>query len=256
VNSKVELEPTVTVVLVELDPDSRRIEAATLRYGGYEVARVHTVDQAITLVRTRRAGAVLVDPGRADAVDMVRELRTRTDLPVLVVAERAGQSGAVAVLDAGADDYLVKPFGVEELLARLRASIRRVRRSEGAEPFTTKDFTIDVAARRAFHADGSEIPLTGVEFRLIEVLLRSPGHLVAREKLLEEVWGAKGKRNPNYLRVFVARIRQKLEPDPAHPRYLLTATGLGLVFEMGDGRSLSAGMKSPVRQHQRQRVEE
>ena len=106
-------------------------------------------------------------------------------------------------------------------------------------PFVTDDFTIDIAARRVFHSDGSEIFLTGVEFRMIEVLLRHPGHLVPREQILEEIWGARGKHNPNYLRVFVARIRQKLEPDPAHPRYLLTAPGLGLVLDLGGGQANS-----------------
>jgi two-component system, OmpR family, KDP operon response regulator KdpE len=228
-------EPTMTVVLLERDPESRRIEVATLRYGGYEVAKARTVEQAITMVRTRRAGAVLVDPGRSDAAKIVETLRARTDLPIFVIAEFGEEMDVVAVLDAGADDCLAKPFATEELLARLRASVRRVRRSDLA-PFVTDDFTIDVAARRAFRPDGSEIFLTGVEFRMIEVLLRHPGYLVPREQLLEEIWGEKGKRNPNYLRVFVARIRQKLEPDPAHPRYLLTVTGLGLVFESGGSR--------------------
>lgn len=232
-------EPTMTVVLLELDPESRRIEVATLRYGGYEVATARTTEQAITQVRARRAGAVLVDPGRSDAAKIVETLRARTDLPIFVVAEFGGELDAIAVLDAGADDCISKPYGVEELLARLRASVRRVRRSDVVAPFVTDDFTIDIAARRVFHSDGSEIFLTGVEFRMIEVLLRHPGHLVPREQILEEIWGARGKHNPNYLRVFVARIRQKLEPDPAHPRYLLTAPGLGLVLDLGGGQAHS-----------------
>jgi two-component system, OmpR family, KDP operon response regulator KdpE len=226
----------MTVVLLELDPGYRRIEAATLRHGGYEVATARTAERAVALVRARRARAVLVDPGHSDVARIVRTLRIRTDLPIFVVAECGGESDAIAALDAGADDYLSKPFGAEELLARLRASVRRVQRSNPLPPFVTRDFTIDIAARRVFHADGYEIFLTGVEFRMIEVLLRRPGHLVSREQILEEIWGARGKHNPNYLRVFVARIRRKLEPDPAHPRYLLTAAGLGLVFDVGDSQ--------------------
>jgi two-component system, OmpR family, KDP operon response regulator KdpE len=233
----------MTVVLLELDPDSRRIEVATLRYGGYDVATATSTEQAITLVRARRAGAVLVDPGRSDAAKIVAALRARTDLPIFVVAEFGGELDAIAVLDAGADDYISKPFVTEEMLARLRASVRRVRRSDVLAPFVTDDFTIDIAARRVFHSDGSEIFLTGVEFRMIEILLRHPGFLVSREQILEEIWGARGKHNPTYLRIFVARIRQKLEPDPAHPRYLLTATGLGLLFDV-EGSRVHRGTKS------------
>jgi two-component system KDP operon response regulator KdpE len=224
--------PATTVVLLEFDSNARRIEVATLRYGGYEVARARSLEQAITLLRARRAGAILVDPGHSDAAEIVESLRARTDSPIFVVGEFGGELDAIAVLDAGADDCISKPFDAEELLARLRASVRRARRSDVAAPFVTNDFTIDVAARRVFHSDGTEIVFTGVEFRMIEVLLRNPGHLVSREQLLEEIWGARGKRNPNYLRVFAARIRQKLEPDPAHPRYLLTVPGLGLVLDV------------------------
>ena len=114
--------------------------------------------------------------------------------------------------------------------------IRRVQSSGEPAPTVTADFTIDVAAQRAFHPNGSEIPFTGVEFRMIEVLLRNPGHLVSGEQLLKEVWGPQAANHPNYLRVFTNRIREKPEPDPAHPRYLRTASGLGLVFDV-DGRS-------------------
>jgi two-component system, OmpR family, KDP operon response regulator KdpE len=240
-------EAAMTVVLLELDPDSRRIEVATLRYGGYEVARVRTIEQAITQVRARRADAILVDPGTSEAVTIVESLRARTDSPIFVVGEFGAEIDAIAVLDAGADDCLSKPFSAEEMLARLRASVRRVRRSDVMLPFVNDDFTIDLAARRVFHPDGSEIFLTGVEFRMIEILLRHPGHLVSREQILEEIWGAKGKHNPNYLRVFVARIRQKIEPDPAHPRYLLTATGLGLVFDVGGGQVHPTHSPEPTR---------
>jgi two-component system KDP operon response regulator KdpE len=109
----------------------------------------------------------------------------------------------------------------------------------------TDDFTIDIAARRAFHSNGSEIYLTGVEFRMVEILLRHPGHVVSHEQILEEIWGPRGVRNPNYLRVFVNRVRQKLEPDPAHPRYLRTAVGLGMVFKLEHGESQIPENTSP-----------
>jgi two-component system KDP operon response regulator KdpE len=226
----------VTVVLLDLDHDSRRVEVAALRFGGYEVASVATVEQAITHLRSHRADAVIVDPARSDVAMLVGELRARTELPIIVVADVQDELDVVAALDAGADDYVGKPFRVEELLARMRAAVRRARKSEAMEPIVTDDFVIDIAARRIFKVDGGEIFLTGVEFRMVEILLRRPGHLVSREQILEEIWGPRGVRSPNNLRVFVARVRQKLEPDPAHPRYLLTATGLGLVFEVGHGQ--------------------
>ena len=220
----------MNVVLLDLDQGSRRIEAAALRYGGYEVSTVHNVEQAITHVRTHPTDAVLVDPGRLDIAQLMGELRVRTELPIIVVSE--GDVNLVAALGAGADDYVSKPIVVEELLARMRAALRRVRRAEVPAAIVTDDFTIDIAARRAFHSDGSELFLTGVEFRMVEILLRRPGHIVSREQILEEIWGPRGAHSPHYLRVFVNRIRQKLEPDPAHPRYLRTATGLGLVFKL------------------------
>jgi two-component system KDP operon response regulator KdpE len=226
----------MTVVLLDLDQSSRRVEAAALRYGGYEVSTALTVEQAVTHLRVHRADAVIVDPAQSDVTLLVRELRARTELPIIVVAEAEHELDVVTALDAGADDYVAKPFRVEELLARMRASMRRVRRAETTQPIVTDDFTIDLAARRVFRTDGTEIALTGVEFRMVEVLLRHPGHLVPREQILEEIWGARGPQSPNYLRVFVARVRAKLEPDPAHPRYLLTANGLGLVFEVGHGQ--------------------
>jgi two-component system, OmpR family, KDP operon response regulator KdpE len=230
----------VTIVLLDLDQGSRRSEVAALRFGGYEVATVLTVEQAITHARVHRADVVIVDPAQSDVTQLLGELRARTELPIIVIAAAPDELGVVAALDAGADDYVAKPYRVEELLARTRAAVRRARRSEAVEPIVTEDFTIDMAARRIFRTDGSEITLTGVESRMVEILLRHPGHLVPREEILQEIWGPRGVRSPNYLRVFVARVRQKIEPDPAHPRYLLTATGLGLVFDVGPGRVTGA----------------
>jgi two-component system KDP operon response regulator KdpE len=222
----------MNVVLLDLDQGARRIEVAALRYGGYEVSTAHTVEQVITHVRTHRTDAILVDPAQLAIAPLVGELRARTELPIIVVSEGEGDGDLVAALDAGADDYVSKPFVVEEVLARMRAALRRVRSTEVPAAIVTEDFTIDIAARRVFHADGSEIYLTGVEFRMVEILLRHPGHVVSREQILEEIWGPRGVHRPHYLRVFVNRVRQKIEPDPAHPRYLHTATGLGLVFKL------------------------
>jgi two-component system KDP operon response regulator KdpE len=235
----------MNVVLLDLDQGSRRFEVATLRYGGYEVSSAHTVEQVITHVRTHPTDAILVDPAHLDIAPLVVELRARTELPIIVVAEDEGDGDLVTALDAGADDYISKPFRVEELLARLRAALRRVRRTEVPAAIVTDDFTIDIAARRAFHSDGSEIYLTGIEFRMVEILLRHPGHVVSREQILEEIWGPRGVHSPHYLRVFVNRVRQKLEPDPAHPRYLHTAAGVGMVFKLEHGESQTSEDRSP-----------
>jgi two-component system KDP operon response regulator KdpE len=164
----------MNVVLLDLDQASRRIEVAALRYGGYEVSSAHTVEQVITHVRTHRTDAILVDPAHLDIAQLVVELRARTELPIIVVSEGEGDGALVAALDAGADDYISKPIVVGELLARMRAALRRVRKTEVPAAIVTDDFTIDIAARRAFHSDGSEIYLTGVEFRMVEILLRRP----------------------------------------------------------------------------------
>jgi two-component system KDP operon response regulator KdpE len=223
------------VVLLEPDDEDRRIEVAALHYGGFEAITVRSAEQAISHVRTRRASAVLVDPSHSDLTQLVGELRRRTEVPILVVSAVGDDVDVVASLDAGADDFIGKPFRVDELLARLRAVTRRVQHADVVGPVVTEHFTIDLAARRAFGVDGAEIALTGVEFRLVEILLRHPGHLVSREQILEEIWGRRGIESPGYLRVFVARIRHKLEPDPSRPRYVLTVNGLGLVFEIGHG---------------------
>jgi two-component system, OmpR family, KDP operon response regulator KdpE len=225
----------MTAVLLDPVDDDRRTEVAALRYGGFEVTTVQSVEQAVTYLRAHRVSAIVIDPSRLEVPFAVEELRKRTELPIVVVAEFSDEMDVVAALDAGADDVVGKPIGVEELLARLRAVTRRARRSEPVAPVVTEHFTIDLAARRIFNPSGVEIFLTGVEFRVVEILLRHPGHLVPRQRVIEEIWGPHGTKSPNNLRVFVARIRQKLEPDPTHPRYLLTVNGLGLVFEVGRG---------------------
>ena len=225
----------MTVLLLEPDQRARRSEAAALRYGGYDVAPRRTLEQAFRFLRARQPDAVVVDPAPSNAAQVAAELRQRTETPIIVISEAGGEWDAVAALDAGADDYLSKPFGAEVLVARLRAVLRRTQRSEDEELIVMDDLMIDRAARRFFRADGSEIRLTGVELRILEILLRHPGHLVENERLFEEVWGTQGVRKPHILRVYVARIRRKLEPDPAHPRYLLSAKGLGLIFAVEQG---------------------
>jgi two-component system, OmpR family, KDP operon response regulator KdpE len=221
-----------TVLVSDPDGRSRRATAAALRYGGYAVAPASTPAQAASLLRRRPVAAVVLDVAEDSLVDAVTALRAQTDVPIVVVSPSADSADKVAVLDAGADDYLTKPVDIEELLSRLRVLLRRVPRPMvGEVPIVTSDFTIHVRDRRWVRSDGAEIRLTPIEWRLVEVLTAHAGHLVPQADLLQRVWGPKAVDKPNYLRVQVAGIRRKVEPDPAHPRYFVTAPGLGLRFD-------------------------
>jgi two-component system KDP operon response regulator KdpE len=223
----------VTTVLVsDPDPRSRRLAARALRLDGYTVESIGTSAHISSRLRRRRPDAVILDPVDGDSVEVVSALRAQTDVPILVIGVSGDEQARVAALDAGADDYLSKPFGVEELLARLRVALRRARSTQAEdEPIVTKDFTIHLADRRWVRSDGDEVRLTPIEWRLVEMLVRRPGHLVTQSELLEGVWGPKALNKSNYLRVQVAGIRRKVEPEPARPRYFITAPGLGLRFQ-------------------------
>jgi two-component system KDP operon response regulator KdpE len=227
----------VTTVLVA-DPDgqSRRLTTAALRFSGYAVETATTSKQTRSVIGRRQLSAVILDPSGEGAIDpaveAVSAIRAQTDIPILVVFASADEWDRVAILDAGADDCLAKPFGIEELLARLRAVLRRSAPPQPADqPLTTPDFTVDVADRRWVRSDGIEVRLTPTEWRLVEMLLRRPGRLVTQAELLVGVWGPKAIEKTEYLRVFLTGIRHKVEPDPARPRYFITAPGLGLRFD-------------------------
>jgi two-component system, OmpR family, KDP operon response regulator KdpE len=228
----------VSVLVADPDGHSRRVAATALRHAGYQVEVARTFKEALSLLRRRQLGAVVVDPTDG-AVDAVADLRRRTDIPIIVVS-RLAERDKVAVLNAGADDYLAKPFGVEELLARVRAALRRTAPVHEEPPVTTADFSIDLGARRLRLKDGSETQLTPTEWRIVEALVRRPGFMVGHAQLLEEVWGAPARAKTEYLRVYVASIRKKTEPDPAHPRYFITYPGLGHVFLPEGGEAGSA----------------
>jgi two-component system KDP operon response regulator KdpE len=226
----------VTVVLVaDQDRRYRRLAAAALRHGGYGVETAKTAKETVGLLRRRMVDAIVVDPTDPGATDVVQDLRLRTEIPIIVMAESAAEGDKVAALDAGADDYLMKPFGVEELLARLRAALRRTVLRSDEPPIATPDFVLYPGGRRLVKSDGSDVRLTPTEWRLLEVLARRPGQVVSQQQVLEEVWGNKAKGKPEYLRVHMVAIRRKVEPDPAEPRYLLTFPGLGLLFRPEGG---------------------
>ncbi len=222
----------MSAVLVVCDDRSARLHLATvLRHGQLEVKTAKDLAEAGRMLRRPSLAAIVVtDLTGVELSEAVAELRARTELPIVVVSTQAEEWEKVPVLDAGADDYITRPYGIEELLARLRAAIRRFARAADDEPIVTDDFTVYIQDRRFVTADGTEAPLTSTEWKLLEVLVRHPGHLVSQADLLRAVWGRDAVDKTNYLRVHMASIRRKVEPEPAHPRYFVTAPGLGLRF--------------------------
>ncbi|MFI8790782.1 winged helix-turn-helix domain-containing protein [Streptomyces sp. NPDC055105] len=179
--------------------------------------------------------AVVLDLGLPDmdGTDVIKALRSWTRVPILVLSARRASDEKVAALDAGADDYITKPFSMDELLARLRAAVRRTEAAPLAPDIvlvTTDEFTIDLLAKKVSRG-GHDIRLTPTEWHLLEILVTNPGRLITQKHLLQEVWGASQSGKTNYLRVYMAQLRRKLETDPAHPRYLITEPGMGYRFE-------------------------
>jgi len=226
------------VVVADDDPRDRARTAAALRLAGYRVRVARSSTHAGALLRRSDVAAVIVDPTVEAAPTTVAALRARTKVPIIVTSASVHEWDKVAVLDAGADDYLSKPFGVEELLARLRAIFRRVVEDGRVDiaPIVTADFVVHLADRRLVRTDGAEVHLTRVEWRLVEELARRRGHLVPHDELLLAVWGPSAVEKPGNIRVNMAHIRAKLEPEPGRPRYFLTAPGLGLRFDPTGGR--------------------
>jgi two-component system KDP operon response regulator KdpE len=220
------------VLLVDDDPALLRALTINLRARSYDVQTAATGAGALLLAAKQPPDLVVLDLGLPDmdGADVISGLRGWTQAPILVLSARDGQAAKVAALDAGADDYVVKPFGMDELLARLRAALRRATGAEDQPVVVTPDFTIDLTAKRVAK-DGREIRLTATEWHLLEVLTRHAGRTVEHRRLLEEVWGPAYVDQANYLRVFIAALRRKLEPDPRNPRYLITASGLGYRFD-------------------------
>jgi two-component system KDP operon response regulator KdpE len=223
------------VLVVEDEPQIRRALSINLRARGYEVEVAASGEEALQRAAGRVPDVVVLDLGLPgiDGVEVIRGLRGWSRVPIVVLSVRDQERDKVAALDAGADDYVTKPFGMGELLARLRAALRRAAPA-GEEGFPasveTPDFLLDLAAKRAYRG-GEEVRLTPTEWHLVEVLVRHPGRLFGQRHLLQEVWGPQYETETNYLRVFMAQIRRKLEPDPARPRYFITEPGMGYRFE-------------------------
>lgn len=216
------------VLVVDDEPQIRRALATNLRARGYTVDLAEDGERALALAADHHPDLVILDLGLPgiDGIEVVRGLRGWSTVPIVVLSVRDGEHDKVEALDAGADDYVTKPFGMNELLARMRAARRRARHADEDPIVRTSAFTIDLAATRIIR-DGEDVSLTPIEWALVEVLARHPGKLVTQRQLLHEVWGPAYETESNYLRVHFANIRRKLEPDPSQPRYLITEPGMG-----------------------------
>ena len=223
------------VLVVEDDPQLVRALVINLQARKYGVDAAPDGATALRLAAARQPDVVMLDLGLPDmdGVDIIKGLRGWTRVPILVLSARQGSVEKVAALDAGADDYITKPFSMDELLARLRAAVRR---TEDAPlvPETvlvdTADFSIDLLAKKVVRS-GHDVRLTPTEWHLLEILVTNPGRLITQKHLLQEVWGVSQSNKTNYLRVYMAQLRRKLETDPSHPRYLITEPGMGYRFE-------------------------
>lgn len=221
--------------MVDDEPPILRALAVNLRARGYDVDLAANGEEALELAARHHPDVVILDLGLPglSGVDVIHGLRGWSQVPIVVLSAREAEPDKVAALDAGADDYVTKPFGMDELLARLRAALRRAAPAEEEAVIVTADFTIDLAAKRVTDASGTEIRLTPTEWQMVEVLVRNAGRLVSQRQLLQEVWGPAYETETNYLRVFMAQVRRKLEPEPPTPRYFLTEPGMGYRFEPG-----------------------
>jgi two-component system, OmpR family, KDP operon response regulator KdpE len=223
------------VLVVDDEPQIVRALRINLSARGYEVLTSPDGATALRLAADGKPDVVVLDLGLPDmdGTDVIAGLRGWTTLPIIVLSARTDSTDKVDALDAGADDYVTKPFGMDELLARLRAAVRRgaVAGPEDEPIVKTASFTVDLAAKRVLR-DGAEVHLTPTEWGLLEVLARNAGKLVAQKQLLRDVWGPAYEKETHYLRVYLAQLRRKLEPEPARPRHLLTEAGMGYRFEL------------------------
>jgi two-component system KDP operon response regulator KdpE len=224
------IEPPINLILIEDEKQIRRFVTAALTGEGMTVHEAETGKQGLIDCATRKPDLVVVDLGLPDmsGLDIIREVRTWSDVPIIVLSARSQETDKVDALDAGADDYLSKPFGTAELIARIRAHLRRRQPASGSNDhqFQFGDVQVDFSLRTVVKAD-QEVHLSPIEYRLLSVLARNAGKVLTHRQLLNEVWGPNHSESSHYLRIYMANLRQKLETVPAQPRHLLTETGVG-----------------------------
>jgi two-component system, OmpR family, KDP operon response regulator KdpE len=221
-----------SVLLVDDDRQLLRTLRITLTARGYQVLLAPDGATGLSMAGQHQPDLVIVDLGLPDmdGIDVVTGIRGWSSVPIVVLSARHAEPAKVNALDAGADDYVTKPFGVDELLARIRAALRRGAPGGDAVVVRTPTLSIDLAGKRV-ERDGTAVRLTPTEWHLLEVLVRNAGKLVTHQQLLSEVWGPGYQAETQYLRVYLAQLRAKLETDPAHPRHLCTEPGMGYRFE-------------------------
>lgn len=226
------------ILVVEDDRPLARALTRNLEVRGYEVVVAQDGPEAIRQAADHLPDLVLLDLGLPgiDGLGVLDSLRGWSDVPVIVLSARGTQEDKIEALDAGADDYVAKPFAMGELLARIRAALRRAAPAEDEAIVETPDFTIDLSVKKV-RVRGSEIHLTPTEWGMVEILVRNPGRLISQSAILREVWGPSYEGETHYLRSYIAQIRRKLEPEPSRPRYFLTEAGMGYRFELGSARA-------------------
>ena len=222
------------VLVIEDEPQIRKFLRASLDAQGFSVEQAESGEQGLVMAANRRPEAIVLDLGLPDldGVEVIRRLREWSRVPIIVLSARAQEDDKIRALDAGADDYVVKPFAVGELLARLRVALRHAATADGTgapASIEAGELKIDLGARR-ISVSGKEVHLTPTEYRLLAELARHAGKVLTQRYLLKEVWGPGYVERPHYLRIYMANLRRKLEADPAQPRRLLTETGVGYRF--------------------------
>lgn len=217
------------VLLIEDDVHTRRFLKASLGHRGWRTLEADCGKTGLSMLNSEQSDLVILDLGLPDmdGITVTRRLRQLSDLPILVLSARSQEQNKIMALDAGADDYLTKPFGSGELHARLQALMRRIVRSRSQQAFfETGELRVDLTSRKVYVA-GHEVHITPIEYRLLSILIRHAGVVVTHRQLLQEVWGAEHIHDQHYLRIYMGQLRHKLETNPARPRYLLTEVGVG-----------------------------
>jgi two-component system, OmpR family, KDP operon response regulator KdpE len=223
---------TANILVVDDEPQIRRVLRTTLSFRGYTISEAASGEEALELVRKLKPDLILLDvnlPGMS-GVEVCREVRRTSDAPIIMLTVRNAERDKVVALDAGADDYVTKPFGIEELLARVRASLRRHPSADGIPPFVSKEISVDFEMRRVT-VHGEEVHLAPKEFEVLRHLIVNQGKPVSHRRLLQSIWGPEYGEETENLRVVINQLRKKIEKDPSQPRYILTEPWVGYRFQ-------------------------
>jgi two-component system KDP operon response regulator KdpE len=237
---------SATILVVDDEPQIRRVLRSTLSFRGYELVEASTGEEAIEIARKGKPDLILLDvnlPGMS-GIETCRELRRFTAAPIIMLTVRNAERDKVVALDAGADDYVTKPFGIEELLARVRASLRRYSAEETIPPFQSKEFSVDFEERRVT-VSGEEVHLAPKEFEVLKHLISQQGKPVTHRRLLQSVWGPEYGEETENLRVVINQLRKKIEKDPAQPKYILTEPWVGYRFQTFKSATTKSSSRKP-----------